>query len=966
MKKVSRRTFLYSAGMMGTALAGGGETIVNRLTSYANPPLPVRPGVWSTYATVCRECPAGCGLHLRFRDGRVTKAEGNPEHPVNKGCLCGRGQSCVQGLYDPDRLHGPSSRPTRSSAPAPVSWDDAFGRIGGILGKSAGRIVLIADVQTGSLAGLMRTFCDSRGSDRLLFSEPFGGDALRVAHDRLFGLPEVPAFRLETCDFIVSFAADFLETWISPVEFSRGFAGMHALRDGSMGRFVYAGPRLSMTAANADDFFLVPPGSERFIALAMVEAMVRRGWVATDRDRVEAVVAKLGGGEAIKNAPLAPDHIVRLARAFVEARASVALAGPPGASGSIAQDTATAAALLNYAAGRVGRTVDFSSPHALGRAGTDRELESLVDRVTPDDVVIIHNSNLAYTHRKVMKALGRAGTIVYLATLADETALVADWVLPIDSPLESWGDYEPYAGVHGLMQPTMRRLYDTKASGDILLSLARSAGRPLGQESYQTALVHHWQSIHAASGEAMPFERFWERSLRQGGYWKPSPAVGVALDGGGVPPFAPVAAAAAKGPEMTLFLSPSLSLHDGRLANRGWLQEAPHPVNGEVWGSAVDIHPATARTLAVGEGDTVAVRSTAGSCRLPVRVTADVAEGTAAITLGQGHTAPTLTTASGVGANGFDLFDRTASGSLFGTVTIDKTDSKAGIVATGAVGEQFHRSIVQAIGLAAVRAMGPGEGDRLILPLPEGYDKNRDLFPRHPYRHHRWAMVADLHRCTGCGACSIACQAENNIPVVGRKEVENGREMAWLKVAPYRIEGTNGKIGWLPLFCQQCDAAPCETVCPVFAAYHNDEGLNGQIYNRCIGTRYCSNNCPYKVRRFNWKNIAWKPPLDKQLNPEVTVRCRGVMEKCTFCIQRIVAAEYRAKLELREVRDNEIQPACVQTCPTRALVFGDLLDPGSAVSRITRDDPRRYHLLEELNTKPAVTFLRRVIHDAPV
>ncbi len=246
------------------------------------------------------------------------------------------------------------------------------------------------------------------------------------------------------------------------------------------------------------------------------------------------------------------------------------------------------------------------------------------------------------------------------------------------------------------------------------------------------------------------------------------------------------------------------------------------------------------------------------------------------------------------------------------------------------------------------------------MPLPEGYRKDKDLYPPHPYKKHRWAMAIDLQKCIGCQACVVACYAENNIPVMGPDNCNEGLEMAWLKVEAYGLEGIN-HLSWLPLPCQQCDAAPCEPVCPVFASVHNEEGLNAQIFNRCIGTRYCSNNCPYKVRRFEWLNVVWRKPLDWQLNPEVTVRVRGVMEKCTFCVQRIRQAEYRATVEKKKIRDGEIQPACVQSCPTRVYTFGDLLDPDSEVSRITRENPRRYHVLEELNTKPAVAYLRKII-----
>ena len=742
MKKVSRRTFLYSAGMMGGLMGGGGESIVNKINSYANPPIPIRPGVWSTYATVCRECPAGCGMHLRFRDGRVTKAEGNPMHPVNQGSLCSRGQSCVQGLYDPDRLQSPLHRAMRSSALAAVGWDEALERIGGLIGKRGARTVLVSDIQTGSLAGLMKRFCTACGSDRMIFYEPLGCDALRSAHNRLFGLDSIPAYRFELCDFILSFAADFLETWISPVEFTRGFADMHALKDGSMGRFVYAGPRLSMTAANADDCFLVPPGSERFIALAMVDAMVQNGWAKNDAATVRAVAETLGSREAMKNAPLAPDQITRLARSFAEARASVALAGPLGATGGVAKDTATAAALLNYAAGRIGQTVDFSSPHALSSAGSAADLKSLADRVSPDDVVIIHSCNLAFTNKKIMDGLRRAGTIVYLTTLPDETAEAADWVLPIDSPLESFGDYEPRAGIHGLMQPTMRRLYDTRAPGDIIISLARAAGHPLDDKDYRQTVRDYWRSLDMTSGSE-PFEGFRERSLRTGGHWATPPAVKVTLKPGRIQPFTP---APVPGQSIELSLSPSPVLYDGRVANRGWMQEAPHPVSGEVWGSSVAIHPDTARALAVRKGEVVEVKSASGSCRLPVSVTADVVAGCAAIMLGQGHTAGKLTNAVRIGANGFDLWDREESGNLFCTVTVTATGAREQVVSAGGLHDQFSRAIVQAIGLSVVRTMRPGEGDRLTLPLPEGYDKNRDLI-----RPQRPSIIAGawLRICTG-------------------------------------------------------------------------------------------------------------------------------------------------------------------------------------------------------------------------
>jgi molybdopterin-containing oxidoreductase family iron-sulfur binding subunit len=273
---------------------------------------------------------------------------------------------------------------------------------------------------------------------------------------------------------------------------------------------------------------------------------------------------------------------------------------------------------------------------------------------------------------------------------------------------------------------------------------------------------------------------------------------------------------------------------------------------------------------------------------------------------------------------------------------------------------QYQRNVLRWINRSDLKTQAPKEMAEITMPLPEGYNPDRDVYQPHEYKNHRWAMVIDLDRCIGCGACAVACYAENNVPVVGARSVQQGREMAWLKIVPYRDEENPRRVGFLPMLCQHCDAAPCEPVCPVFAAVHNEEGLNNQVYNRCIGTRYCSNNCPYKVRRFNWANIPWHEPSKLQLNPDVMVRCRGVMEKCTFCIQRIKDVELHAKKEKRPVRDGEIVPACVQSCPTKAFVFGDLLDPKSRVSQLFRNDPRRYQVLHELNTKPAIVYLMRM------
>jgi anaerobic selenocysteine-containing dehydrogenase/Fe-S-cluster-containing dehydrogenase component len=989
-----------------------------RWISYVTERMHVRPGLWTIFATTCRECPAGCGLHVRTREGRVVKPEGNPNHPINQGGLCPRGQSAPQGLYDPDRLHQPLRRkPTGADSstnaaanppstirnpqrmeppvePTPVpleqfasislesgferaSWSQANEEVAQAL-KKAKRLLLLSDLQTGALAEVMQQFHRAVGlPGQVAFYEAFAYEPLRTANESLFGRGVIPRYRLSDADLILSLGAEFLESWISNVEFAWQFVQMHHRPPEYGGEMIYIGPRLSLTAASADDFLQIPAGQENAVARALLEEVKGlRGPPGRQGPPGESEAAVRPAGPSRPVAGVSPEAIGTVARKLAAAQNPVVLAGPVGATGPAAERLATTAMQLNQAMGAIGRTVDFSQTHALGQTIPVSQFETMARGLGAGDVLIVHQTNPAYSLPHLQDALRRAEHLVFIGSMMNETATMARWVLPTLTPLQEWGDYEPWTGLHCLMQPTMGSMYDTKHSGDVFLSLARSFGKPLekdGQtpDSFLDWLRLRWRQLHRQVAPDTEFDVFWRQALQRGGLFEnetkgkqETSPIGPMSPIGPIPEQGQATEVTAQSPEaMHLWLWPSILWFDGRLANRGWMQEIPERMSTLTWGSWVDISPATARRLRVEQGQVLEVSNAVGRVRAPARVTGDVADNVAALALGQGHTALGRV-AAGRGANGFELLGPNNSGALFGTVELRRTGARAPLISLSATQSQWGRDIVRWISRRQLRTMKESEAEEITWPGPAGYDPHRDLYPPHDYPKHRWAMVVDLDRCIGCGACSVACYAENNVPVMGPRLLSDGREMAWLRVIPYRHADDPRRTGFLVLPCQQCDAAPCEPVCPVFAAVHNDQGLNAQIYNRCVGTRYCSNNCPYKVRRFEWFDPHWRAPLHLQLNPDVTVRCRGVMEKCTFCIQRIQYHERLARIAGRPLRRDEIQPACVQSCPTRTYVFGDLMRPDSEVYQLFHDR-RRYQLLRELNTKPAVIYLKRILADEP-
>jgi len=995
-KGMDRRRFLTVLGVTGggaAVLSGCSQDGVEKLIPYLVPPENQIPGIATWYATTCRECPAGCGLHARVREGRAVKVEGNPAHPVNSGRLCARGQASLQGLYNPDRVRQPMARSAATGEFSPVSWDDAIGQIASRLGEASGsRIRFITGHEPGTFGGLVAEWLRAYGAGGPLAFEPLACDALRHACRTVFGLDQLPRYDFTGAHYVLSFGADFLETFGSPVGQMRDFAASHGFHDGGMSRYVHVEPRLSMTGMSADEWVSPRPGTEALVALAVAHVIVRDrlATLPADVGRVRGLLEVYGPEHVAEQSGVPAETLERLAREFTAAP-SLALAGGVGAQHDAAAATAQAVCVLNYVAGNVGRTVLFDRD-APAATATYAELAALARELRGGevDVLFVHGADPAYatpTALAFSEALGQVPFKVSFARFMDDTAAQCDLVLPDHDPLEQWNDYVPRAGVRALVQPVMRPVFDTRQTGDVLLALAQQrVPVPSGLEaaSYKDYLQQAWQGVQRGVGDRRPFEAFWTEALQQGGVWHDAPARTVSL--AGTAGDAPAADRwSVEDGKLALIAYPSSVLYDGRGANRPWLQELPDPVTKVTWSTWVELHPETAAERGISEGDVLEIESGAGVVRAPAYLYPGVGRDVVAVPMGQGHAAFGRY-AAGRGANVLALLqgDPTPFGGLgtYASVTLSQTGAHEVLAKTEGVPRQLGRGIAQAVPLAELGHGEEGEHGGHAAPVPERIEGVLDQWQERQdeatefgnYDKEnlpRWGMAVDLSRCTGCSACVTACYAENNLATVGPEQVRRGREMSWMRIERYYEGGENGEpfeARVLPMMCQQCSSAPCEPVCPVFAAYHTPDGLNGQVYNRCVGTRYCSNNCPYKVRYFNYFDyqakadpaFAWPDPLQWLLNPDVVVRSKGVMEKCTFCVQRIRDRQHQARLQKRErLEDGEILTACQQTCPADAIVFGDLRDPASRVSRLARDQ-RGYHVLGDLNTRPAVTYLKKV------
>jgi anaerobic selenocysteine-containing dehydrogenase/Fe-S-cluster-containing dehydrogenase component len=978
---LERRQFLKLLGWSGAALATGCAPEMPDLIPYVRPQENLVPGKASWFATTCRQCPSGCGVLAKNMDGRVIKLEGNPHHPLNRGRLCPRGQAALTALYHPDRLSRPMLR-TRNGDPEPVQWRQAAGLLAERIADAGGRIAFLTPIMTGTLRDLIQDGLARAGAgpQSHIMYEPFALEAMRAANRIVFGRSELADYRLEEADFLISFGADFLEAWPSQVEYGRRFAAFHQPREEGKPFFVYVGPRRSLTAANADHMIYVTPGTEYLAAIGIIRAIMEakdgnyrdllKHWFGSGPPP-ERFLEQLAGEHTVQTAAAlcgaSAEELQRVARRLASARRPLALSGGNGMLSPHAVTAGVAANLICAMKPASAALIDFSRPHALARAASYAQVMKLEERMRAGQIelLLLYDTNPVFTlprGERFAEAMGKVPHVVSFCGIPDETAVHAELFLPTHHFLEDWGDFQPRQGIMGLVQPAMGPLHMTRSLGDILIE-AGFAPRTGQQQTFREVLQDNWRR-QAPEGD---FTNFWIRSLQQGGRWevpeKPETATMVRQ------PAVPDTSSAQPKPGPGVFsciVYPTIQFYDGRTAHSPWLQELPDPITQITWGGWVEMHPEDAAERGLAINDVVRIRSTSGSIRVPVLPMFTVPRGSLAVPIGQGHSHYGRF-ADALPDNPFRLLpDRVdENGQLPADalyVEIESTGERFALAGTSGSLTDHGRGFAVTVGFDAYRkAAEAGDKPHITLPLPEGYDPKVDVIPPHAHGQYRWAMSVDLDRCIGCGACVMACYAENNVAFVGRQQMLNMREMSWIRVQRY-FEKDTWQVRWLVMMCQHCDSAPCEAVCPVFAPHHSEEGLNNQVYNRCFGTRFCSQNDPYKVRRFNWYTWKRPSPMDMQLNPDVTVRQKGVMEKCSFCIQRIVEAKVRARNENRLVGDGDFTTACAQTCPTGALIFGNLQDPQSRVSQHVKD-PRAYQVLHHLNTKPAVIYLKRLTQE---
>jgi Fe-S-cluster-containing dehydrogenase component/anaerobic selenocysteine-containing dehydrogenase len=973
---MARRDFLTVMGAsMAMASFACARRPVHKIIPYVVQPEEIVPGNANYYASTSRV--DGSGILVKTREGRPIKIEGNPDHPINRGKLSAQSQAAVLSLYDPDRLTGPlfNSKAT--------SWEEADRAIGAKLKTAAHVRVLTGDVRSDSTTRVIREFLAGFSNGGHVQYEQMALNEISEGQALSYGTAVVPRYRFDQADVIVSLGSDFMGSDQNAVE-NRGDWAKHrklkseAASSAKISKLYAFESAFTVTGSNADKRVPVRAGDELKIGLAIAHQLIvidKRSAFASDAQLTSilagykpSVVAEEIGIE--NGAAL----IAQVAKELWESRGKGLVVG--GSFHTRTKDQMAlqvAVNLLNSALENEGATVDGTVDAAAPTPAMDGITKLIAEMKSGAvDVLIIYRSNPVFNlpNSGFAEALKKVAMVIAVTDYNDETAQNAHYVLADHHFLENWGDWNPRRGIYSLQQPAMAPMHNTRAFEDGLLAWVKSgavrgSGLIAQSSDWHGYLKSNWQqTLYKEFGATGTFEQFWESTLQLGvlnmksakGQRDARPSARH-FNSGSVAQL-PKYTATASGTQLVLYMNNSIQ--DGRYANNPWLQELPDPLSSATWDNYLAIGPVLAKKLAVENDNVVAIKSGSYTIELPVYIQPGLHASVANIAVGYGRTAAgKVGNETGQDAYPFVTIEGGRQVFAGAPVEITKTQKFYKLATTQWHTATENRPVVNDITLTEFRK-NPGAASETDPEL-----RMKDiptLWPVHEYKGYRWGMSIDLNSCMGCAACSVACQAENNIPIVGRAQVRVARQMNWIRIDRYYSGASeNPEVIYQPMLCQHCENAPCETVCPVLATIHDDEGLNVQVYNRCVGTRYCQNNCPYKVRRFNffdhWK--SYEGTMNLVWNPDVTVRTRGIMEKCTFCVQRIVDAKDKAKDRGEKVADRDLQTACQQTCPTDAIIFGDINNPESAVSRL-KSDARTFRVLETLNTKPQVSYMTKV------
>jgi molybdopterin-containing oxidoreductase family iron-sulfur binding subunit len=976
---ISRRRFLALMSASAALAAAGCSNYKDKglVIPYNQKPEEVMLGLPNYYASTCTGCCSSCGILVKTREGRPVKIDGNPDHPVSKGKICTKGQAGIMNLYNPERLREPMFNK------AQILWDEANKNIVSALksASASGKEIAVVThtILSPSLKKLLDEFKITYPGAKVYSYEVFNDSPKQNAWFKSYGKRTVPALQLDKAKVIAALECDFLGNESNQIENTRLYSQTRdVMSKNEFSRLYAIEGAVTLTGVNADyRIRLRTDAIEELVMCILNELVIRKRVSAFSADsRVTSVLANYNLNEFAAKYYLDAAALNSLINDLYKHQGEgIVLAGD-----KMPESTHIAVCLLNEVLGNNKLYSTEAENVELMPLSPADELGLLSGNMQKGAVgVVIHFDTNPVFHfspdYNYSEALKNVPAVITLTEEISETAEASNYVLPINDQLESWGDFKTRTAFYSLQQPVIAPLYNTRQKEAILLTW-KDADKPYNEKIYLDYLRENWRNnLYPSFGSLAPFDKFWFSILHDGVALineKPSSQGTYSADA-----FAQ-SVKMKPANDFVVLLQNNNSVGDGRFASNGWLQELPNPITKTVWDNFAAVSPQASLELGVDSNDLVEISIGGKKQTFPVFVQPGLADKVVEISLGYGRTAAGAV-GTGVGVNPNVLISKSPAlterfynnaqvTKISGTYEVASTQEHYPIDSDPLLKDiQYKRGIIREGTYEQYKTNPKFLKSEEAHSDPQPINKP-PVYESKDYTGYKWGMAIDLNKCTGCGACITACSVENNIPVVGKDQVIVNREMMWIRVDRYYSGSPDApKTSLQPMLCQQCDYAPCENVCPVVATTHSNDGLNAMVYNRCVGTRYCSNNCPYKVRRFNYfdfrdhfrDSIQYAEPLDLMANPEVTVRSRGIMEKCTFCIQRIMNERQDAIRENRNVIGSNVKTACQEACPAYAIVFGDVNDKDSEIAKY-REHELGYSVLEEIKVKPNVTYIAKL------